>query len=1075
MTAVHPIPHPPRLPIIGNLPQVFGDTIVQELVALTKQYNPIYEMVIPGTRFYVVSSHELVKEICDEKRFHKAVHGVLIEIRRFAGDGLFTALPGEPNWSKAHNILLPAFGLKQMKEYLPKMIEVAEQLLQKWQVVGERGIDVAEDFTRMTLDTIALCGFDYRFRSFASEQLHPFLDAMVLGLQNSAARIKRTKLQNALDKKSERQFNAGRDLMFRVVDELLAERNKNRDKFQDKVDFLSLMLNGVDKKSGERLDFENIRFQLITFLIAGHETTSGLLSFATYFLVNHPEVMQKAVEEVDRVLGRDPDYQPSFKDVGELKYLNRVLRETLRLWPTAPAFARTPYEDTVIGNRYEIKKGEELLVLLPALHRDPAVWKDPEVFDPERFAAGAEDKIPEYAWRPFGTGARSCIGQHFAMVEATVALALILKHFEIKGEPDYKLKVKETLTLKPADFRIKAQLRLPLHRQPVVAFKVDDRATPVIMEESPSALPQHGTALAIYYGSNMGTSEELAHRLAEQGRRLGFVSRVGSLDDAVQALPNSGVVLIVTATYNGMPPDNALRFAEWMRSEAFRVDGLRYAVLGCGNTQWKTFQAFPREIDRILAERGGIRILNAGEADANADFESGCEHFTKSFWKETFEELDMEIPARIMSQPQTRRYQVQVVKHSPLRPLHASFQAKSFRVTANLELQKVTDDGGPERSTRHIELQLPEGMSYRVGDHLGVFAHNRDHVVDAVALRLGYTPDTLVTLEQTRQDGGFLPTGRQVALGKLLREYIELQEVISRRHLEIVAAYCLVQEERNTLTSWAQDSHAGNELYQREVLSKRRSIHDILCAFSSCHLPLDAFLDMATPLRPRYYSISSSPLMQPKTVSLTVGVVSSPSLAQNGTFKGVCSSYLQSREEGDAIFGFVKAPTQPFTLPTDPQSPIIMIGPGTGFAPFRGFLQERSALKKQGQNLGPALLFFGCRRAEQDFIYRSEMEAYHKEGVVSLHVAFSHDKTSSFRYVQDRVWEQKDLVWDLLQKNAVIYVCGDGLQMAPDVRACVARIYVEKTQSTTEAAEEWLRNLEHGQRYLVDVFGQKKT
>jgi cytochrome P450/NADPH-cytochrome P450 reductase len=1074
MTAVHPIPHPPRLPIIGNLPQVFGDTIVQELVALARQYNPIYEMVIPGTRFYVVSSHELVKELCDERRFYKAVHGVLLEIRRFAGDGLFTALPGEPNWSKAHNILLPAFGLKQMKEYLPKMVEVAEQLLQKWQVVGERGIDVSGDFTRLTLDTIALCGFDYRFRSFASEPLHPFLDAMVLGLQDSGARLKRTKLQNALDKKAERQFNAGRDLMFRVVDELLAERHKNREKFKDKVDFLSLMLNGIDKKSGEKLDFENIRYQLITFLIAGHETTSGLLSFATYFLVKHPEIMGKAVAEVDRVLGRDPDYQISFKDIGELKYLNRVLRETLRLWPTAPAFARTPYEDTVIGGRYEIKKGEEVLVLLPSLHRDPAVWQDPEIFDPERFAPGAEDKIPEYAWRPFGTGARSCIGQHFAMVEATTALALILKHFEIEGESNYQLKIKETLTLKPADFRIKARLRLPLHRPPI-ALKVEDRPRPVQEEEQETILPQHGTALAIYYGSNMGTSEELAQRLADQGRRLGFVARVASLDEAVNALPNSGIALIVTATYNGLPPDNAQRFAQWMRSPDFRVAGLRYAVLGCGNTQWKSFQAFPREIDRIFAERGAVRILKAGEADANADFENGCEQFSKCFWKETLEELDLEMPNRITAQTGTRRYQVQVVPSSPLRPLHASYQARPFRVIANRELQKVMDDGGAERSTRHIELQLPDGLSYRVGDHLGVFAHNREHVVEAVALRLGYATDTLVKLEPTKKEGGFLPTGRPVALGKLLREYIELQEVISRRHLETVAGYCLVQEERQSLIAWAQDSTAGHELYHKEVLNKRRSIYDILCSFPSCHLPLDAFLDMVSPIRPRYYSISSSPRLQAQTVSLTVGVVSGPSLAENGSFKGVCSSFLQSREAGDAIFAFVKAPTQPFTLPKDARRPMIMVGPGTGFAPFRGFLQERLALKREGQTPGPALLFFGCRRTEQDFIYRSEMESFQSEGLVTLHVAFSHDSQSPFRYVQDRIWEQRAVIWDLLQKDAVIFVCGDGLQMAPDVRATFARIHQEKTQGSPETAETWLRELEQAQRYLVDVFGQKKT
>jgi cytochrome P450/NADPH-cytochrome P450 reductase len=274
--------------------------------------------------------------------------------------------------------------------------------------------------------------------------------------------------------------------------------------------------------------------------------------------------------------------------------------------------------------------------------------------------------------------------------------------------------------------------------------------------------------------------------------------------------------------------------------------------------------------------------------------------------------------------------------------------------------------------------------------------------------------------------------------------------------------------------SWAQDSDTGNELYQREVLNKRRSIYDILCAFPTCHLPLDAFLDMAAPIRPRYYSISSSPLMQAKTVSLTVGVVAAPSLSQNGTFKGVCSSYLQSREPGDAIFAFVKAPTQPFTLPEDPKKPIIMVGPGTGFAPFRGFLQERSALKNKGQSLGPAFLFFGCRRAEQDFIYQSEMEAFQKEGVVNLQLAFSHDATSGFRYVQDRIWEQRDALWDLIEKNAVIFVCGDGLHMAPDVRATFLRMHAEKTRSSLEASEGWMRGLEEAQRYLVDVFGQKK-
>ena len=1073
MSAVRPIPHPPRLPILGNLPQVLGDTIVQELMGLANQYGPIYELVLPGTSFFVVSSHKLASEVCDEERFHKGIHGALEEIRRFAGDGLFTAYQGEPNWSKAHNILLPGFGLKQMKEYMPKMVEIAQQLLQKWQVIGEQGIDVTGDFTRLTLDTIGLCGFNYRFRSFASESLHPFLEAMVFSLQNSLSRIKKTKLQKAIDIKADRQFIAGRDLMFRVVDDLLAERQNNSDAADGKVDFLSLMLNGLDKKTKSKLGAENIRFQLITFLIAGHETTSGMLSFATYFLVNHPEVMQKAVEEVDRVLGHDPDYQPTFKDVGELEYINRVLRESLRLWPTAPAFARSPFEDTIIGGCYQIKKADQVMILLPTMHRDPAVWKDPEAFDPERFKIGAANKIPEFAWRPFGTGARSCIGQHFAMVEATTALAMILKHFTLKGDPNYKLKIKETLTLKPEGFRIKATPRLALYRAHLAAAPLPQTTKEKVQEREPT-LPLHGTALAVFFGSNMGGSEEIAHRLANQGRRLGFIAHVAPLDDAVNALPNSGIVLIVTATYNGLPPDNAQLFYQWFKTSPLALNGLRYAVLGCGNTQWKTFQAFPRELDRIFAEKGADRLMQAGEADANTDFEGGCEAFTKTFWKTSFAALKMDIPEHFSIDAAPRRYQMQVVQHSPMRPLHANYDAKPFRITMNKELQKALDDGGSERSTRHIDVQLPESVVYKAGDHFGVFAHNRESIVEDMAHRMGYTTDTLISLESKLEESSFLPTGRPVPLGKLLREYIELQEIVSRRHLETLSNFCLVQDEKRILNLWTEDSPTGHELYHQEVISKRRSIYDILCGFPSCHVPLDTFLEMASPIRPRYYSISSSPLAQPNTLSMTVGVVTGASLTQNGTFKGVCSSYLQSRDIGDTIHGFVKSPTLAFCLPNDVQQPLIMVGPGTGFAPFRGFLQERQVWKQEGKALGPAMLFFGCRRPEHDFIYRAEMELFQEQSVVELHLAFSHADQSQFRYVQDRLWEQRDRVWQLLQQGAIVFVCGDGLHMAPDVQLMFAKIYKDKTKGTDKAAKLWLKSLEDEQRYLVDVFGQKK-
>ncbi|NJL12785.1 MAG: cytochrome P450, partial [Microscillaceae bacterium] len=162
--------------------------------------------------------------------------------------------------------------------------------------------------------------------------------------------------------------------MFKVVDDIIAERKQYPEKYQHNTDFMSLMLNATDLATGEKLDDANIRFQIITFLIAGHETTSGLLSFAFYYLMTHPEVMQKAYAEVDAVLGGDLSTKPSYKEVMDLKYIQQILFESLRLWPTAPAFSVFATQDTLLGGKYPVKKRQPFIILLPKLHRDLAVW-----------------------------------------------------------------------------------------------------------------------------------------------------------------------------------------------------------------------------------------------------------------------------------------------------------------------------------------------------------------------------------------------------------------------------------------------------------------------------------------------------------------------------------------------------------------------------------------------------------------------------------------------------------------------------------------------------------------------------
>lgn len=213
------------------------------------------------------------------------------------------------------------------------------------------------------------------------------------------------------------------------------------------------MLETAHPRTGERLSPQNVRRQVITFLVAGHETTSGALSFALHYLAQHPDVAARARAEVDRVWG-DTE-APGYEQVAKLRYVRRVLDESLRLWPTAPGFAREAREDTVLGGTHPMRRGAWALVLTGMLHRDPEVWgADAERFDPDRFDAKAVRSRAPHTFKPFGTGARACIGRQFALHEATLVLGLLLRRYELRPEPGYRLRVTERLTLMPEGLRL---------------------------------------------------------------------------------------------------------------------------------------------------------------------------------------------------------------------------------------------------------------------------------------------------------------------------------------------------------------------------------------------------------------------------------------------------------------------------------------------------------------------------------------------------------------------------------------------------------------------------------------------
>lgn len=1070
-----PVPGPEPRPVIGTLYAMDSHAPIQSSMALASEYGEIFRHRIMGRPpLYMVSSQRLVDELCDESRFDKRVHQPLENIRAFAGDGLFTVHTPEENWGKAHRILMPAFSPFALKGMYDGMADIAEQLMLKWERLGPQAdIDVVHDFTRLTLDTIALCSFSYRFNSFYSESMHPFVGAMVDALEESGQRGRRLPIQNRLMLATQRRYDEDIRLMHEVADQVIAHR-KAHPLPDGQTDILDTMLSAQDPTTGERLSDENVRYQMVTFLIAGHETTSGLLSFTLYELLKNPDVLEAARAKVDEVLG---DRFPTYADLSELGYLDQILRESLRLWPTAPAFGLHSLEPTTIGGRdggpsYAIEPQDTVLVLTPSLHRDPAVWADPERFDPQRFSFERAQQIPANAWKPFGNGQRSCIGRGFALQEAQLVLALMLQRFDIAlADPDYELAIKETLTLKPEGLFARFTVRPGRSADRVSARRpeAEPRANGQAGGETQSAaqtLPpeqQHGTPVRILFGSNAGTSEAFAQQVAQQATRLGYAPRVTSLDEGVDDLPTDGALVVVSASYEGQPPDNAKAFVRWLDEQPDgALDGVRFAVFGCGNTDWaRTYQAVPTHLDEALARAGATRLVDRGEANARGDFFGDFDAWHEGLWPAIGEALGIDAtPAADAPQ-----LSVDIIGPGREQLLRAS-DLQLGQIVANRELVDTSVPGA--RSKRHLEIALPAGQTYETGDYLAVLPLNPVPVIDRALARFDLAYDTRLQLSGAATS---LPVDAPVLAGELFGSYVELSRPAGRRQIEQLAAACPCPPEKAQLLALTDES-----TYSAQVLGKRLSVLDLLERFASIDVSLATYLGMLTPLSPRQYSISSSARWSQDHATLTVAHLSAPALSGEGTYEGVASTFLANARPGAQIPVTVRPSNVDFAPPAGLATPMIMVCAGTGLAPFRGFIQDR-ALRAQSEGVtpAPALLFFGCDGPDVDYLYRDELAAWEADGIVQVRPAFSaapqDGPEGPMRFVQDRLWADRADVADLVRAGATLYVCGDGQRMAPAVHDTCVRMYAQATGASEQDAVAWVeqQEREHG-RYVSDVF-----
>ncbi|KAI0071730.1 bifunctional P-450/NADPH-P450 reductase [Panus rudis PR-1116 ss-1] len=1052
-----PIPSPPGLPFLGNAASIDLDFPLRSFNLLALHYGEIYSLNLAGDKVVFVNSYELLKEVSDDKRFPKIINASLNELRNAAKDGLFTArVPEEINWFIAHRILMPAFSTSSVLGMFDDMYDIVSQLVLKWERFGpNHPIDVSDDFTRLTLDAIALCSMSYRLNSFYRDELPPFVQAMCHFLVESGRRSMRPGIVNMLKRGSALKYQADIDTMMSVVDEILTDRKVHP---TDKKDLLTCMIEGRDKETGLGLPDENIKKNLLTFLVAGHETTSGLLSFAMYYLLRYPETMRKLREEIDSKIGDRP---MKASDLHKLPYLIAVMRESLRLGPTAPARVVAPTEDTTLKNgKYFVQKGQEILINIYMVHRDPNLWgDDAEEFRPERMLDGKFEALPPNAWQPFGFGTRACIGRAFAWQEAQMALVSIIQRFDfVMHDPSYNLRLRSTLTIKPDGFYIHAIPRAGRRRLLAIPsnYMVSSHANGSVgsITTSNADVAMGGThPLYVLFGSNTGSAESFAQRIATEAVGHGFRASMGTLDSVTGHLPKDGPVIIVTASYEGEPADNAKQFVTWLKGAKDQKFGeLSYAVFGCGNRDWvQTYQRIPTLIDRLLAERGAKRLLSRGEGDAGgSDFFESFDRWCANLWEEVSKIYETRKADGVGS------LKITTVETGSSRANLLRQPDTAFGTV--IENHILTSPGAPEK--RHIEFALPEGMTYRAGDYLAIIPVNPPQNVHRAIAHFGLSAEQEITLSISGPTS--LPVNKAISVFNLLSGYVELSQPATTRDLRVLS---LTAKSQATAEALKQLSSA----YAVEVVEKRLSVLDILELHPDINISFEVFLQLLPSMRVRQYSISSSPLWKPSHVTLTISVMQSSSIpGRKEPFYGVASTYLASLHPGDKVQMAVRPSNSAFHLPSDPGVPLVLFAAGSGIAPMRGFLQERAMQAEAGRNVGKSLLFFGCRNPDVDFLYgNGDLKKWQELGVVDVRPAFS-KVTHARMHVQDRIWEDREDIHKAYLDGAKFYLCGSS-KVAASVKEKFTTIIGHIKQEDAGSASKSFEEMMNG-RFATDVF-----
>ena len=536
--------------------------------------------------------------------------------------------------------------------------------------------------------------------------------------------------------------------------------------------------------------------------------------------------------------------------------------------------------------------------------------------------------------------------------------------------------------------------------------------------------------LTIVFGSQTGNAEGVAEQLAARATEKGVAARVCDLADyKPKQLKQAQFLALVTSTQGeGDPPDNALDFHEFlMGKKAPKLGQLRYSVLGLGDSSYQHFCQTGKDFDQRLTELGASSL--AERVDCDVDYEDLAEQWIER----VLEAVASEAGA---SQPVAGDATAGVA--APASPY-----GRKNPFQATILTNQLLNGRGSDKEVRHIELSLEDsGLQYKPGDALAVCPENSPGLVSQLLSALAFDSDVPVDIN-----------GEAGTLGEALvrhREITLLTPPLIKQWAELAG-----QEELSVLAGNAGELRSWTE---------GRDLLDLVQRWPVPSLEPQQLVNLLRKLPPRLYSISSSQAAEEDDVHITVAAVRYQSHDRDR--EGVASTWLADRLEEGAMVPVYIDPNKNFALPENDEAPVIMIGPGTGVAPFRAFMQERDEREATGDNW----LIFGDRRFRSDFLYQSEWLKWRREGLLTrLDVAFSRDQQEK-RYVQHCLREQGAEVWAWLERGASLYVCGDAERMAPDVHQALLDIICEQGGKTEAQAEDYLRQLNRDKRYQRDVY-----